>query len=152
MRPLVLPYSDDGPSGSCEDLVVSPVPSTISPELVVPVGGVVLGLAPVLWTPVPVATVDKYSDALAREHDVRPYGLSGQDESAVNPVTQAPSMKRSADRDLRRTVSARSCAHLRGGSRVERWRLEFLHELGESLVEAASARSSIVAWGWHRPS
>lgn len=70
---LMFPDPQDEPSIALERLGVANVPLTIALKFRRPVLRVRAGLAPMLWTGVPEATVDKDSDLPFCEDDVGPH-------------------------------------------------------------------------------
>lgn len=70
---LMLPYADDLPAESCEQVGVCLIPSLVPKDLCVPVGRVRSWTNAVAWAAVPKASVDEHGNLLPCEDDVGPW-------------------------------------------------------------------------------
>ncbi len=123
-RILVLPRSDDDPPCCGEHTIVSTVTCDGPCDLCLPPCSIGTRQRPVLWTPVPPATVHHDGDACTRERHV---GLAAErrQRSSMYVKPQAFSVQCAPEGDLRRRVVAEVRTHhkLCSGRRSSwRWR------------------------------
>ena len=95
---LVFPHTHDGPSTLGQDAVRVAVPPHVRCDLLRPPRRISLRDGPVLWTPVPEATIDEHNDFGTLEHKVaaspRTY------DRDIDPIAQSSRMQCSSQSHL----------------------------------------------------
>lgn len=93
VRVLMLPCSNDSPTGFTEVCIRSPITSDVRLDLRSPPVGVGFGPCHVLGTPVPEAPVEKHCDPGTREDDVRPPTPLRRKRGATDEEPEAAAMQ-----------------------------------------------------------
>jgi hypothetical protein len=107
---LVLPNSEDCPSGRFEQHVRLVVALNVSAQFQLPPLGVGAWLGGMSGTAVPEASVDEDSHAAAGENDVGRTSEFGN-RSTVDPIAEALGMKKPSDQYLRKGIPGRLTTH-----------------------------------------
>ena len=89
----MLPYADDGPAGGAKGGVVGAVAADVPLELRFPVLGVRTWMRGMFGTSMPEAAIYEDGDASGPEDKVGSHAPAGDDQPAVDAVTQASRMK-----------------------------------------------------------
>jgi hypothetical protein len=117
---LVLPDAHNYPAAQRERRIGAQIARDIGLQLRLPVRPVGSRQGPVLWTPVPEASIHKDRDTIAREDDVWSRSNPALCDRVINPKPTATSMKLAANKPLGKSVAATVSPHRRACRNVRR--------------------------------